>query len=541
MDKRENIPAPAQAFSSPVPLAGTGEGAAYSRPSAPLGAGGYWDTAWGPKASQMPTSALLERGNVLSRIKGLPQHLVGLVDEATCYLTDPAAASEWRPPEALFGERFWDGKVHLASFPDSNTVVFPSGLLQTITECLERNAVRLECIDHRIRPEPGVPDPPRQTLRDYQTVAVQNALARGYGVLDMPPRAGKTRTMMEIQRLIALPTLWIAPTKNIVAQTVAAAEQFFGRNYAAAAVGAKVVEAPIVVCTSATAATLPQEFLDRRQVLVLDEFHHAAAASMRSLMLRTHHIFHRYGMTGTNYRSGNDDLALHSVLSDVVFRISARELCDRQYLVPSDVVFLPITGPRVSGGGGNFVTGAGRHGIYAHEVRNQMAAWAAGTLWAAGRSVVVLVGTKEQGRTIEGILNATIPAGGGAYRAVEFVSTDRPASLCQSIIEDFASGTSVRILIGTSMIGEGTDLPVADALVYAVGGKAEVSHAQATYRVCTAVPGKRRSVIVDFADRHNETLLRHSLERLDTYQKQEIFQTRVLEDARSFADWLRAS
>ena len=96
------------------------------------------------------------------------------------------------------------------------------------------------------------------------------------------------------------------------------------------------------------------------------------------------------------------------------------------------------------------------------------------------------------------------------------------------------------MLIGTSLLGEGVDLPAADALVYARGESAEVSLIQNAYRVGTAVTGKGSAIIVDFADRHHRKLMLHSHERMNTYLDEPTFSVEVLQSSQQFGDWARA-
>jgi hypothetical protein len=75
--------------------------------------------------------------------------------------------------------------------------------------------------------------------------------------------------------------------------------------------------------------------------------------------------------------------------------------------------------------------------------------------------------------------------------------------------------------------------------VYARGEKAAVSMTQNAYRVCTAVPGKRNAIIVDFADRHHKKLLEHSEGRLRVYHQDPIFTPTILQDANQFLPYLQ--
>lgn len=451
----------------------------------------------------------------------------------------------WKPPGADQGLS-QDGWVRLSNFPHNGPGFVPTGLLPIVQEVLRSMGCPYTMNDERVRPDPGLPDFAEIPLRPYQKTAVERCLHVGRGVFVMPPRGGKTRTMMEVVRALWLPTLWIAPTTNIITQTLRAIEELCGKHFAEQLVGSdwqSVMRAHICVCTYATASALPVEFLKTREVVVVDEVHHGASSQLRALLFRCQHIFHRFGMTGTFFRSGTDDLALYALFNaPPLFEITTTELIKLGHLVPSAIAFLPVDAKKVKGATKKWLGGGtGDVGIASHEYRNQLAAWAAAQLHAAGKRVLVLVATKQQGRDIERMIEDYVGAGMrlAEFKRVEAVSTDRPAPVCQRAIDSFASKGSVEILIGTSMIGEGTDLPVADAMVYAPGGKAEVSHTQAFYRVATASSGKTKAIVVDFSDRHNKTLMEHSLARANTYATEPTAQLHALNTVEEFPAWLK--
>ncbi len=153
----------------------------------------------------------------------------------------------------------------------------------------------------------------------------------------------------------------------------------------------------------------------------------------------------------------------------------------------------------------------------------------------------MLVATKEQGRRLRRLIQSQIPdrADGAYYHPVEFISTDRRRETQQAILKAYNETDEVRILIGTSLVGEGVDLPPADALVYARGEKAEVMLTQNVYRVCTAWGGKRDAIMVDFADRHAKKLMRHSQQRLGTFYRDPIFDVEVLPGIKYFGAWCK--
>jgi len=482
--------------------------------------------------------------NNRTSMTGADQYILGVLDRELCYPSPIALANQ--AGVALPGETGWDGWIRLLHQPKTIPPWFPTGLLPHVVRHCTKHGYEHQIMDARERPLTDVPEPGvKIPLRDYQEEAVRLAIRDCRGVLDMPPRSGKTRTMCEIQHQLHLNTIWIAPTDRIVTQTQRVLEGFFGQHYSTHLVGAKN-EAPaggskVVVCTAATAARLSPEFYKTRQCVVVDEWHHAAAPTYKAIFEHLDHCYYRYGMTGTFFRSGEDELAMHALLSTTIFKITSTELLQRGYLVPSYVVFVPVPGKKVRGVGTTFQTGHGKHGIHEHAIRQQLAAHAALMLWRTGRKVLVLVGTKRQGRMLRDILLALLPhtPENAQFESVEFVSTDTVRKTQGEILESFEGSEEVKVLIGTSILGEGVDLPTADALVYAKGEKAEVTLTQNMYRTCTAQPGKTNAVIVDFGDRHHRRLLEHSQARLKVYYEEPTFSVSVLDDPRQFPGWIQ--
>lgn len=494
----------------------------------------------------MSGQVLFEVGNTWSSILTADDFILHVLDRESRYPTPQAMAYEagFKNPEQG-EERGWDGWVRLLRRPKTMYPYFPTGLLPKLTRICHKMRYEPVVKDLRCRPDEGFPEFPRIELRDYQEAAVAAGERMGRGVFDMPPRSGKTRTMCELHRRISLPTIWTAPTDRIVQQTARVLEGFFGKHYVIHQIGQKDLDRAachkVVVCTANTAAVLPQEFYNTRQMIVADEWHHGAAKTYtHQIFPKCDHIFYRYGMTGTFFRSGTDDMAMHGILSDTIYRVESSELLRRGFLVPSHVAFLPIPAkPKVRGAGSSFNGGFGQAGIHEHVYRNQLAAHAALLLHQMGRKVLILVGTKVQGRELAHALFNYLPEAPSTcrFKAVEFLSTDRDRRLQTEIIDSFLANQEVKILLGTSLLGEGVDLPDVDALVYARGEKAEVSLTQNAYRVCTAIHGKRNAIIVDFADRHHRRLMEHSQERLAVYHNEPTFSVSILDDVAQLSPW----
>lgn len=487
--------------------------------------------------------------NENTSIQGADQFILHLLDQELRYNSMTSEYAQINEGDDI-PNNAWDGWIRLLYRPKVKLPWFRTGLLSLVQRLIRKYKYDCAVDDRRVRPVEGFPELVNIPLRDYQRRAVDRSLAEGRGVLDIVPRGGKTRIMCEVQRSLALPTVWIVPTDGIATQTKRVFDEFFYDAYSYHLVGSaeykleKAKSIPVVICTTATAVSLTQDFYTSRQCIVVDEFHRAAAKSFNTIFSKCAHIYFRYGMTGTFFRSSGDDLAMHAHLRETIFKVTSADLVAYGYLLRTNVVFLPITQrmPRSQNGtmDSTFFTGHGKYGIHEFQYRNDLAAQCAYWLVQYGYKVLVLVGTKKQGRLLKANIEKYVPKNKGytEFNSVEFVSTDSHRRIQGKIIKSFLESNEVRVLLGTSLLAEGVDLPVVDALLYVRGEKAEVSLTQAAYRVCTAVEGKERAIIVDFADRHNRKLLEHSQQRLDVYYREPIFEVDILEDVSQFNRWL---
>ena len=443
------------------------------------------------------------------------------------------------------GTSAWDGWVRLFRRPRTRPPWFPTGLLPLVLRLARKFRRQVLVNDSRVRPEVGFPELVKIDLRDYQQDAVREAVRAGRGVLALPPRSGKTRMMVEIMRRIALPTIWIAPTDRIVTQTAEVINGLLGPRYCQHLIGSaewnEAAKSMCVVATAATAVRLPGEFYQTRLMIAVDEWHHSAAASYQQIFNLCDHIYYRYGMTGTFFRSGGDAMGMHALLSTAVYTVTSADLLARGYLLPIRVVFLPVEGPRVRGAGQSFQVGHGKLGIHEHEARNELVTHCALAAWRAGYKPIVLVGTKRQGRILRDLLAFWMPRRNTEFSPVEFLNAEVPRDRQGKIIESFEAGAEVKILLGTSLLGEGVDLPSASALIYARGEHAEVSQTQNMYRIGTKVDGKNHAILIDFADRHHKKLLEHSKSRLGVYFREPTFNVEVLDRVDQFDGWLNST
>lgn len=439
--------------------------------------------------------------------------------------------------QSYYAKALWDGWTSLVS----GRGYFGTGLLPLVQRTLKLR-LGLTYVTHDLRPLPTYPGryrvAPAPSLYDFQEEAVQAWLdAGGRGVIDLPPRSGKTRIMIAAVQRLGVPSLIVVPTVGLVEQT---RNRFLelgwpehqvvgltgGRSNMNAKTQRRLAAAQVWVMTPGTAAGSRKagnpgiEGIRSREVLVIDEFHHAAAKTYRDISNAATQAYYRMGCTGTHYRADGKDLLMHSVLSRAVYSKSIEEMVALGRLVPGRVAMVRVPWGLIPEGR------LYSEGIVKFAPRNELIAQAARALIRHGKRVLVLAKEVEHSRHLADLIGmGTVQVDGRDNSQV------RPA------LDDLESG-KVPCVVGTSVIGEGRDVPRADALVYAAGGKSKVKVVQDFFRCLTQSEGKERGIIVDPADTHHARLTESAAQRLSIYRR--CFEADVVDPA-DLGAWLAHS
>jgi len=393
-----------------------------------------------------------------------------------------------------FGGRFTHEGEWYATLMHGNR--FASGLVPHVYALCQHYKQPIEVRDSRDRPEDGYPwFTVKAPWRPYQEEIHKKVIVRSRGVIDAPPRSGKTLMAVRLIDTYALPTVYLAPSVPIVAQTYKVMCKFFGSDMVArldgdARVEEKDISKPIVIATAQSATRQPPEWWATRQLLVIDEFHHSAAETYHQINALASNAYYRFCFTGTHFRTGEDRLAMEAICSQVIHRLGVSELVAGSYIASPRVVYSPIQGKSISSGDWKKVY---RECIVKDEARNEKIAWLAKSLISMNTPTLVLVRWIQHAR----LLTEMIP-GAEMVKGGESALTGRT-------IEEFKEG-NVMCLVGTTVIGEGVDIPNAGAEIFAASGNAGVSMMQAYFRPLTQARNKPTGYVYDFVDNHHARL-----------------------------------
>jgi superfamily II DNA or RNA helicase len=379
----------------------------------------------------------------------------------------------------------------------------PSGLLPHVEALLSHFRQPFNIVDTRKPPEDQLPlwSVTVNRPRPYQDDVHRQLTKHLVGVIDAPPRSGKTLMMCRAVDTFNCKTLIVCPSRAIVKQTYEVLKSFFGDDFVARIDGGvkkeeRDISKQFVVATIASAIKLPQEFFDACDALAIDEFHHGAAESYHILNAKACNIYYRWCFTGTHFRTSDDRLAMEAICSNVLYSIPVPYLVQGGWLSPARMVMSVPETPWITAKGWDDIYD---QGIVNCESRNEDVRLIAQTYGLHNAvPTIVLVRRRAHADMLGEMITDSVVVKGGED------------ALTNDTIDGFRRG-EIPIIIGTTVIGEGVDLPNAGALVYASGGGAGVQQIQSYFRPLTG--GKAVAVIHDFKDRHHLTLSRHSDER----------------------------
>jgi len=453
----------------------------------------------------------------------------------------------------------WDGYIRLLKRDGT----FPGGLADRAVAHLRGQGVVVEYED-RTLPLEGEPQLAGGTsdldLRPYQVEAVNRAIEHGRGVFESATGTGKTVILGEVIRRDAARSLIMVASRDLAHQTIErfqdslafphSREPLYGivgdnidqRGLITAALYQTLARRLTPTCSSCGEAGERDKRYCRRtyadsqarprkchglldysdvesveawlatiEAIHLDETHRVAAETWWPVV-NACPAPRRYGYSATAFKSDKaTELKVVGATGEIIFSFSATAAIEEGYLTRPYVVFIDAEFPPFSE---DFsFKWAYDEGIVRHEGRNRLIVEIAATVagkWKA--PTLILLQRIEQGRWLERNLRQ-------AGLEAEFVpgsgtGTDERKTLLRAL----ARG-KIDVLIGTTWLDEGVDVPEIGALILAGGMRAHHKQIQRIGRGLRLSEGKDYLPTFDFNDSHSLKLLDHSEERREAVRK----------------------
>lgn len=315
---------------------------------------------------------------------------------------------------------------------------------------------------------------------------------------------GKTMVVSKMIWDLGVNTLVITPNKSITDNMMSTLKHHFGKGKVEKlTTKTKKIKKPINVVNIQALVKINPNVLKDIDAVFIDEFHHAAADTYREVNLKhLKNCYYRIGVTATNFRNDGADMALESVLSNVLYTYTIKQAIKEGYLVKPE---FEIVDTEVWDDGNYQETY--KSAIVENEARNNLIADIAKEEFENNKHIIILVQQIEHGEKLQKMLEGS-----------EFIHGNVKDLDREKLMENFRKG-KYRILIGTSVIGEGVDLPIADTLIMAGGGKAKSQVLQNVGRVLRTFKGKLSALIIDFTDEGSRWLTEHSIIREEIYNE----------------------
>lgn len=342
-------------------------------------------------------------------------------------------------------------------------------------------------------------------LRDYQEEALDAVLkARKENItrqlVVLPTGSGKTLLFCAVARSLGAPTLVLAHRDELVRQ----AADKFAMVWPEASVGVVKAqenchEGRDVVVASVQTISRPKRLAEfgpgRFGFLVVDEAHHAAAASYLSVIRALGFMGGDpekllLGVTATPFRG--DGVGLGAVFQKIVYQRSILSMVRAGYLV--DFRGLAVgTGTDLSGVrevAGDFDESE-LEGVLNTANRNEIIVKAYLDHASSRKAVAFTAGVRHARDLAGAFREAGVPA--------EAVTADTPEGERRRILSAFRSG-DVRVLTNCGVLTEGWDEPSLDCILMCRPTKSKALYVQVIGRGARPYPGKEDCLVVDFAD-----------------------------------------
>lgn len=390
--------------------------------------------------------------------------------------------------------------------------LFPTGLLYVVEKFLNQKHHPYEKVDNRIKPNTNdyfsYYNKPTHPLRYYQNSVLEICLQNERGVIVSPTGSGKSRMIVELIKSKSLRTLIIVPSLNILDQFYDILIHHFGKKMVGKIGDQKEqINAKITIATYQSLPKIPQKFFDGIQMLITDEFHHSSASTLLSLNKKQfNNIYYRYGFTATFFRNDDSELALHGILSNVLYEYKVTQAIEDGFLTPITFFSYDYVHKTQMKQNLSWKEETERFILNNNDYNTKIANLALKTV-NSGLSTIVFVNEIEHGEKLQKLIPNSV-----------FCNGELPTKENKAAFENFNNG-DLKCIIGTSIIGEGLDLVKASCAIFAGWGKSSVETVQKIGRVLRLSPGKDVSLIIDINHLNTKYLLKHSQKRMSIFKQ----------------------
>lgn len=259
-----------------------------------------------------------------------------------------------------------------------------------------------------------------------------------------------------------------------------------------------------------------QDLLKNTEVLFIDECHHAGSETWYTVATICP-AFYRFGLSGTPLdRTDGANLRLIAACGDMIVNIGNKFLVERGISAKAHIIFDKVTEPSLLGEKTKhkYPTVYKKCVVENEHLLQKVVEWTK-VFRELNMGTLILCEEIAQGKAIDDALwnNA-----GGVFLPHQFIHGTEDTAVRTQALADFAD-RSLPILVASTILDEGVDVPTIDALILAGSRKSRIKTMQ---RLGRGLRGKQL-IVVEFANFCHGFLLEHSKQRLLDYKSEDCF------------------
>jgi|SRR5579859_489800 len=446
--------------------------------------------------------------------------------------------------DAVYAERLQGFKAKLAELKAASKCVAlfeDEQGLWTYSGLADGMAAKFKCpveIGYKLPGSKALPYTKGKPPRPYQTEAIEALLinsSKGPCAISLPTGAGKSLVIQELVKETGLRTLIMVPSVSIARQLYEGLIEVFTARYVGLyGDGKKEFRKQIVVGIDDSLAKVgpdhvAYEYLSAVDTFIVDESHLVASNTLSKVALELcAKASYRFFVSATQMRNDGLDIVLEGITGPVVYTKTLRELVDEGYLAKP--VFKMVVVPSCTTLDTKDAGAMSRaHLFYNPHVYEKAAEIANNFVEHMKKPVVILIEELEQFKKLQKHLRGKFSFAHGPLtkETKKLVPAEFHNTNSKDLVAQFNKG-EIEILVGTSCIATGTDILVAEAGIYLMGGKSEIKIKQGLGRGTRGGPkgtvynpwtGKQKLtyIHVDFDVEDGLTVHRHAEARYKLY------------------------
>lgn len=266
------------------------------------------------------------------------------------------------------------------------------------------------------------------------------------------------------------------------------------------------------------------EFLKHIGFLCLEEAHEVSGNGFFDLCNACENAHYRLALTATPFMKDSEgaNMRLMASTGQIGIKVSEEDLINRGILATPYFKIVPSKKPSTINRGTGWQT-AYEKGIVLNAGRNMQIVQEIQEARKYGLTVMILVQRTKHGDMLKNLLEAL-------HIRTEFIQGEDDQTARKAALDRLGSG-KIDVLIGTTILDVGVDVPSVGMIILAGGGKAEVAQRQRIGRgLRFKKSGPNVCYVVDFDDNWNNHTSGHSKERLRIIESTPGFAERIVPD-----------